>query len=140
MKKLPKKKSVAQLKKLADAEWSKYIRLRDSDIYGYADCITCGTNKFWKELQCGHFISRSVSLLRYDELNTNAQCVGCNMFKSGEQYLYSKALDNKYGVGTAESLNEQRFTTHKFTTSELESIIEYAKENIKLYLTQAQVV
>lgn len=134
MKNSPKKKSVAQLKKIADAEWSKYIRLRDSDQYGYGNCITCGVKKFWKEAQCGHFISRKISLLRYDELNTSLQCVGCNMFKSGEQYLFAKAIDDKYGAGVAEELNNQRFTTHKFTVAELEAIIADAKQSTKEYL------
>jgi hypothetical protein len=63
-------------------------------------------------------------------------CVGCNMFKQGEQYLYSKALDMKYGNGTAEELMSRRFETHKFTTTELEEIIHDAKEQIKFYENQ----
>lgn len=128
---MAKKQGVAQLKKKADKYWSIYVRRRDADDKGYADCITCGKTYHWKKIQCGHFVKRSVSLLRYDEENTNAQCVGCNMFKHGEQYAYSKALDKKYGAGTADKLWEQRFTTHKFKTHELESIIEDAKTNIK---------
>jgi hypothetical protein len=53
------------------------------------------------------------------------------MFKSGEQYLYSKALDMKYGDGTAEELHSQRFSTHSFTKEELEEIIHDRKEQIK---------
>lgn len=55
------------------------------------------------------------------------------MFKAGEQYLYSKALDMKYGDGTAEKLHNRRFETHKLTIQELEDIIEEAKENIATY-------
>lgn len=126
-------KGVAKLKKEADAWFSKAIRLRDSDSKGLAECITCGTKKPWKTMQNGHFVKRSVSLLRYDDENCNAQCVGCNMFKSGEQYAYSLALDKKYGDGTAQRLWDQRFSTHKFTTTELESIISDAKEQISYY-------
>lgn len=127
----PKKKSVSSLKRIADAYFSKYIRLRDADRYGYCECISCGVKKHWKDMQNGHFVKRSVSLLRYDDENCNAQCLGCNMFKSGEQYAYSLALDLKYGDGTASRLHKQRHTTHKFTISELESIIEECKSNIK---------
>lgn len=127
------KKSVAQLKKLADKHWSTYIRLRDAGPDGYGECISCGVRKHWKELQCGHFVSRRVSALRFDELNTNAQCVSCNMFKQGEQYGYSKGLDAKYGKGVADKLWEQRFSTHTFTVGELESIIAEAKEQIAQY-------
>ena len=84
-------------------------------------------------MQAGHFVKRSVNQLRYDEENVNAQCPGCNIWKYGEQYAYAKALDLKYGTGTAERLMEQRFTTHKFTITELEEIIHDAKEQIKWY-------
>jgi len=127
------KPSVAKLKKTADKYFSIYVRTRDSDRYGNAECISCGVKKPWKQQQAGHFVRRSVNALRYDDENVNAQCVGCNMFKAGEQYLYSKALDMKYGDGTAEKLHNRRFETHKLTIQELEDIIEEAKENIATY-------
>src|SRR5690554_4632435 len=121
------KKSVAKLKKEADKWFSLYIRHRDSKD-GLAECITCGVSKPIKEMQNGHFVRRSVNLLRYDERNCNAQCVGCNMFKAGELYLYGKALDMKYGDGTADELMSLRHKTHKLTIPELEQIIQDAKE------------
>lgn len=133
---LVKKNGVAQLKKKADSAFSQYVRYRDGwynptlEIWE-CSCITCETVKPLKEIQAGHFVSRGKNILRYDELNVNAQCVGCNMFKAGEQYLYSKALDLKYGNGTAESLMQQRFTTHKLTIPELEQIIEDSKLYVK---------
>lgn len=127
-------KSIAQLKKIADAEFSKMVRLRDADKNGVGSCITCESRVHWSKAQNGHFVSRKVSLLRYDEQNCNLQCIGCNMFKSGEQYAYSKALDGKYGSGTADKLWEQRHTTHKFTKDELLSIIYASREETKYYL------
>ena len=123
-------KSVAKLKKEADKWWSLYIRTRDS-VDGYAECITCGVSKPIKEIQCGHFVRRSVNKLRYDERNTNAQCVGCNMFKAGESYLYGKAIDLKFGVGVADELQAMRHDTQKLTIQELEDIIAYAKDYLK---------
>jgi hypothetical protein len=131
-----KPKSVSQLKKDADKHFSIYVRMRDSDERGIGDCITCGVKKHWKTQQCGHFVSRKTNTLRYDEENCNLQCIGCNMFKAGEQYLYSKAIDLKYGDGTAERLHNQRFDTHKFTREELEEIIHDSKEQIKWYEKQ----
>lgn len=127
---MTKVKTVAKLKKEADKWWSLYIRTRDSKD-GLAECITCGVSKPIKQMQNGHFIRRSVNLLRYDEQNCNAQCVGCNMFKAGELYLYGKALDLKYGDGTADELQAKRFLTHKLTVQELEEIITYCKEYLK---------
>lgn len=128
-----KKPGVAKLKKKADALFSKYIRLRDADNDGYVECISCGAKKFWKEAQNGHFVRRTVSLLRFDEENCNAQCVGCNMFKQGNQYAYAVNLDLKYGEGTAKKLHDQRFTTHKWTVPELEQVIHDANVQIAFY-------
>lgn len=131
-----KPKTVAKLKKEADKAWSEYIRGRDSDSNGMVICITCPTTLPWKQMQCGHFVSRRVSSLRFDEQNTNAQCVGCNMFHSGEQYKYGLALDEKYGDGTAAQLHSRRFETHSFTREELEGIIKYAKDFTSAKLSQ----
>jgi 5-methylcytosine-specific restriction endonuclease McrA len=126
------KTGVATLKKKADKYFSLYVRHRDSTD-GMAECITCGTKKPIKQMQAGHFVSRRVNALRFDEENVNAQCTGCNMFKAGEQYLYAKALDLKYGDGKAEELMNRRHETHKFTIQELEEIIADAKTQIKFY-------
>lgn len=75
-------------------------------------------------MQNGHFVSRSSSTLRFDERNCNAQCVGCNMFKQGNQYAYALALDLKYGDGTAQELYSHRMDTHKFTIDELQAILD----------------
>jgi hypothetical protein len=119
--------TVAKLKKQADKVFSQYIRQRDSNKEGYGRCITCDKLCHWKEAQAGHFVSRRVNKLRFDEENVNLQCVGCNMFKAGEQYLYGINIDKKYGDGTAEKLMNQRHLTHKFTVSELEEIINYCR-------------
>ena len=134
--------AVKDIKKKADAYFSKYVRYRDSELKNgefIAECITCGVEKPVKQMQAGHFVSRRVSSLRYEDMNVNAQCVGCNMFKAGEQYLYSINLDKKYGKGTAEELMARRHETHKFTQDELLNIIAESKETIKWYENQLKI-
>ena len=128
---MPTQKPVSKLKKEADRVFSIYVRMRDADQDGYANCITCRKTSHWKALQNGHFVSRACNRLRFDDENCNAQCVGCNMFKGGEQYEYARQLDLKYGDGTAEKLHAQRHISHKLTITELEQIIEDAKAYIK---------
>ena len=131
-----KKQTVATLKKNADKYFSQYVRYRDGEFKRgdwLVECITCGIEKPLKEMQAGHFVSRRVNELRFDEMNVNAQCIGCNMFKQGEQYLYSKNLDAKYGDGTADALMAKRHLTHKFTIAELEEIIHDAAVQIQWY-------
>lgn len=118
-----KKQSVSILKKKADAVFSKYIRHRDSEN-GFCECFTCGIQKPISQMQAGHFVSRAVNKLRFDEFNVHAQCYSCNVMKHGDLYTYAKKLDEFHGDGTAEMLHAQRFETHKFTTEELLGIIE----------------
>lgn len=131
-----KPKSVAQLKKIADATFSKYVRYRDGKIVNgewQAPCITCGSWYSIKSIQAGHFMSRRFNSLRFDDENVNAQCVACNMFRAGEQFKYAKELDLKYGDGTADRLAERRHELHKYTREELQEIIDESKAQIKYH-------
>lgn len=131
-----KKLSVAGLKKHADRYFSKYIRYRDGRRVGdmwLTSCITCNTEKPYKEMQAGHFMSRRFNVLRYDEENVNAQCYRCNVAFAGEQYKYSLALDRKYGEGTSARLHKAAASLHQFTVEELQGIIQDSKTQIKYY-------
>jgi hypothetical protein len=127
-----KRVSVSQLKKKADAAFSIYIRYRtawlDNDEW-VVECVTCGQVKPVREMQNGHFVSRRVTLLRYDKRNCNPQCPRCNVYNQGELYLYGLWLDRNYGDGTAEELMSQRFLTHKLTIPELEEIIRDSRQS-----------
>jgi hypothetical protein len=127
-----KAKSVVRLKREADLFFSRYVRYRDGKFSHELQtwvtlCITCGQWKPLKEMQAGHFVSRAVNVLRFDPENVNGQCYVCNVIRHGDLYEYSKALDAKYGEGTAEKLNARKNELHSFTRSELEKIIEDAK-------------
>ena len=74
----PKFKSIPQLKTQLDKEFSIYIRNRDKK------CFTCDAELEFKKLQAGHFVSRKHTATRFDEDNTHAQCISCNIFKKGK--------------------------------------------------------
>lgn len=130
---MKKPKTVSQLKKIADTEFSKYVRLRDSDRNGNVKCITCSKIMPWKQAQNGHFVSRRVNALRYDDENCNGQCYSCNVMRYGEQFEYAQALDKKYGKGTADALHARRHESHQFKAQELLDIIAEAKENCRAH-------
>ena len=98
------KKTISKLKKELDTIFSVYIRLREANEYGYCQCHTCGVVRHYKEMQNGHFQSRKHLSTRFDEENCQVQCVKCNDYAWGEQYLFSLRLDAKYGEGRAEEL------------------------------------
>lgn len=119
-KKKPRKtlaqKTARELVKPADDEFSRYIRLRDSDGDGNnrtGTCITCSRplavlvdGKFVKNAQNGHFVGRGAHITRYDEMNCHLQCAHCNAWRDKRDMTkaYAAAIDKKYGKGTADEL------------------------------------
>jgi len=122
----PRQKLIKQL----DSVFSKFIRMRDADDSGMATCISCGSVKKWREGDAGHFISRGKMSTRYDEQNVHFQCKKCNIFRNGEQYLYSLALDRKYGEGTAERIYLESNKTKKTSIGELRRMIKHYTRQI----------
>lgn len=135
-------KKLGDLKKEADKFFSLYIRYRDgryTHTRGWeTQCMTCKKWRPMKQMHAGHFISRAISDLRFDEENVNGQCYVCNVMRYGEQYLYAQALDVKYGEGTAARLAARRTLLHKFKRAELEQIISDAKTCIAHYLREEE--
>ncbi len=88
-----KRKTATQLKKILDAIFSKFIRQKYANQEGMADCYTCGQRKLVKELQNGHFVSRSYLATRYDERNCRPQCAGCNIWGGGRTVEFARKLE-----------------------------------------------
>lgn len=114
------------VKKL-DAIFSQYIRLRAVDENGMGECYTCGAVRHWREVHCGHFMSRACYSTRWDPTNCAFQCVRCNSFRSGEQFRFALHLDQDHGEGTAEALLIKSKQTRKFTHAELEQMFHHYK-------------
>ena len=108
-----------------DNIFSQYIRLRYSKNE-IAECVTCGKQDHWKKQQAGHFISRKHYATRWDEDNVQVQCSGCNVFRYGEQYLFSKYLGNNL----SEQLLIKSRKIQKFTDSELLEMIDIYKDKV----------
>ena len=78
-----------------DTLFSQYIRQKNSQDE-FAECFTCG----------------------------KVQCVACNMFKQGQQYIFGQNLDTKYGDGTAHELYMKSKMILKIPNIELKEMIE----------------
>jgi len=104
--KFPKKTRIVIKITTADKWFSKYIRIRDSNTMGYVSCCTCGRYMFWKDSQCGHYMTRDKKQTRFNEQNCNTQCPKCNdkRYGNGEQAIHGLYINKKYGPGTAEKL------------------------------------
>ena len=49
-------------------------------------------------------MSRKSYSTRWDEENCAPQCYGCNVMQQGQQFLFSKYIDEKYGEGYSQVL------------------------------------
>ena len=121
---MPKKPSRKNIVKKLDKVFSQYIRRRFA-VNEIAKCVTCGKQAHWKELQAGHFMSRKHYSTRYDETNVQVQCSGCNVFRYGEQYKFGRYLEEAYGEGTAEDLQNKSRQITKFSDIRIKEMIEY---------------
>lgn len=114
-----------------DNVFSRYIRLRYAKDE-VCECYTCGKKAHYKDgMQAGHFRSRRHYATRWNELNVQVQCYGCNVGKQGEQYKFGVNLDKEYGVGTAEMLEIESHKTVKFSNQDLIELTDYYKKKLK---------
>ena len=116
-------KPIGKLKKELDKWYSLYIRTKDIDSNGWTECYTCLKRGHYKTLQNGHFMSRKYLSTRYLDANCKVQCSGCNVFKFGQIYLYSKRL----GPELSEELYLKSKETLKIMRHEYEDKITYYK-------------
>ncbi len=111
----------------ADKVFSVYIRTRFGSI---ARCVTCGTIGDWKNFHNGHFISRRKMATRFDEMNCNVQCENCNVTLGGNLQKYEKYLLYTHGYEALQDLKFRSLMVKKYTTGELELLIEHYKHKV----------
>ena len=128
---MAKKRKRSTIVKELDRVFSQYVRMRGANLDGFASCVTCGTVRPWKQLQCGRFMSRRKYSTRWHEVNCQVQCDACNRWNQGEQYAFAKWLDENMGEGTADEMVRLSNTTVKFTDWELQEMIDDYKEKLK---------
>lgn len=114
-----KKPTLAKAKKLADEWFSLYVRLWHADIYGIVSCVTCGSKRYYKKIDNGHFMVRAHMGTRLEERNCHPQCFTCNKANQGEQFDHGKYIDARYGTGTADELRALAHSTIKLDVWDL---------------------
>ena len=117
------------IKKL-DRVFSEYIRLKHADHSGNCKCITCEKTFHYKNIDAGHFVSRRHIITRFDELNVFPQCKYCNRFLNGLQYEYGKAIDSRYGKGTADKLMAKSKSNERLETEKIKELFAFYKKNL----------
>ena len=100
-----KEKSISQLKKLADKLCSLYIRTKYADWKGEVRCYTCDKVFTIKTIQCGHYVSRVYTNLRWAEINLRPQCYSCNVMRRGNMDEFAVRLERET-PGILKELND----------------------------------
>ena len=120
-----KKKQVPALKKALWEIYSQYIRTRETDDEGFCECVTCGKQAFWQDMQAGHFIPQSSgNYLRYNDENVHAQCLRCNCYLHGNIFAYEEYMIRRYWSEKVEKMKRDRLIAKSFKPFELISMIE----------------
>lgn len=118
------------LKKL-DTVFSKFIRLRVADDLGYCECFTCGDRQHWKEMDCGHYISRGNLITRFSDVNCQVQCKKCNQLLSGNIQIFRRNLLSKYGHEIVLELERESKRSVHLMQHEIDDLVEFYKQKIK---------
>ena len=109
--------------KLAQAEFNKYIRARDT-----GGCISCGRHHTG-QYHAGHYRTTAAQpALRFNEINCHKQCMPCNAHKSGNISEYRINLIKKIGVDLVEWLEIDHPRTKTWTVDEIQAIRKYYRE------------
>jgi hypothetical protein len=116
--------STTILKKKLDTIFSIYIRLKYADEDLNVKCFTCDKVYHYKKIQNGHFYSRGILSLRYDEQNCRPQCYGCNIARNGNYIEYYKRLEKEIGKGGMDYLEYKRHQIKKMSKLDYQIYID----------------
>ena len=122
------KKTIPQLKKLLDKEFSKFIRHDYSEDGINVQCITCHAVKPITSMHNGHWIPRNISPTRYHESNCRPQCPSCNTFKAGMPHIFQQNLRTEIGDYAIDQMIEESRQPWKWDRFWLIDKIEYYKD------------
>lgn len=107
-----------------DSIFSHYLRQKYADKNGYVKCYTCDKTFHWKDIQCGHYFSRTSLSTRWDEKNCRPQCSGCNVAQHGNYPVFGIRLSQEIGTNGMERLEQLHNKTVKLMNIELLEMIK----------------
>lgn len=117
-----------------DAVYSQWVRISAADSNGVCACYTCGAKYNYKEMDCGHFLKRSLLSTRFLPANTKPQCKTCNQYKDGNEIAFEKHL-RADGVNVEELRQIGREVVHP-TLSELKELLVAYRHKLSIVRTK----
>jgi len=132
--KIREKKSVSPsvLKKKLWETVSEYIRRKDADSDWKVKCVTCWTEKHWKEQQAGHWIPRTYSKYFYDERNIHPQCYACNVRMHSNPIEYRAYMERTYWIDAVEEMLSNRHDLCKRSPQDYMELLNAYREKLSM--------
>lgn len=124
------KPTISSLKKKCDTLFSRKIRLLHANDKGFVNCYTCGRLMFWKDAQCGHYVSRQYNQLRYCVQNSKPQCSNCNVWRRGNYSAYAAHLVKDSGPDILEWYETERRKIKQYSVKELLELHDTLEEEV----------
>jgi len=129
--KLPKEKTLSQLKKDLTKVFNAFIRKRDTLPNGTFKCISCGKFLPVSQMNAGHYFAAGHNeSIRWDERNVNGQCVHDNLYLHGNFHGYTNGMIHKYGQKVVDELNIKRHNKSKMARFEVSYLIQEYKKKL----------
>jgi len=123
--------TVSKAKKRAWRVFSRYIRLRDTTKLG-TRCYTCGKYYPLKSMHAGHYIAGHHPNNMFNEINVNAQCPACNIYKHSDPITYRENLVKEYGEEAVKMLEAHRNDFKQWKVFELLEIEKKYKAKLNV--------
>jgi hypothetical protein len=118
-----------------DIIFSQMIRLTHADEHGMVACYTCDVLKHWKQMQCGHFVSRAQMPTRFSVKNCRPQCKTCNEDLRGNLAVFAERLEAEE-LGIVEILQEQGRAIQDYGRDELKALIADTTRKVKALMNK----
>ena len=92
---------------------------------------------FWRNVDCGHFIKRSNTEIRWSFSNCKPQCKTCNENLEGNLEMYEKRLNTEY-KGLPEQLRERAREPYKWSREEMKQLLTDLRQRLRIIETKFQ--
>jgi hypothetical protein len=114
--------------KTLDSLFSTHRRIQASNGLGIINCYCCEAELHYKEAQLMHFKDRDYYALRWDMINTQVGCQGCNVYQDGNLKAFADHLERDQ-PGIITQFDEIIQLPFKLYRSELlQSIEDYTRK------------
>jgi hypothetical protein len=111
-----------------DKAFSRYIRKKHADEYGFVHCVTCGARMRWEDSQAGHFVKRGHAATRWNEFNVAPQDAACNLYRNGAQDEFAAYIVRTHGEDVLHELMRLKRTEKRWRIPELNELLEQYRE------------